>query len=226
MCICLGDSESDCLTKLRFADDVLFFSTSLEQLQRVMCDFKRSTEKVGLKIHSEKTKILTNQNANRRREVAINNVKIEVLPVKECAKYLGQTITFQQQKTTEIRSRIRAAWASFYIQTGFDIKIVPPAAQTSLVQCGDLSDAELCFWCGPLSVSRVLQCARNVSDCCRGVVFFCVGELLEFLSLLHRHDDVTPSWFRALESYELRVPHGNEIKLWSSPSLSVFHRIC
>ena len=42
------------------------------------------------------------------------------------------------------------------------------------------------------------------------------------LFFLHRHDDVTPSWFRALESYVLRVPDGNEIKLWSSPSLSVF----
>ena len=36
---------------------------------------------------------------------------------------------------------------------------------------------------------------------------------------LHRHDDVTPSWFRAFESHVLRVPAGNgEIKLWSSPS--------
>ena len=34
--------------------------------------------------------------------------------MKECAKYLGQTTTFQQQETTEIRSRIRAACASFY----------------------------------------------------------------------------------------------------------------
>ena len=31
MGICLGDSETDCLTYLRFADDVLLFSTSLEQ---------------------------------------------------------------------------------------------------------------------------------------------------------------------------------------------------
>ena len=29
----------------------------------------------------------------------------------------------------------------------------------------------------------------------------------------HRHDDVTPSWFRALESHVLRVPNGNGIKV-------------
>ena len=51
MGICPGDSETDGLTNLRFADDVLLFSTSLEQLQRMMCDFKRHTERVGLKIH-------------------------------------------------------------------------------------------------------------------------------------------------------------------------------
>ena len=35
--------ESDCITNLRFADDVLLFFTSLVQLQKMMCDFKQST---------------------------------------------------------------------------------------------------------------------------------------------------------------------------------------
>ena len=29
-------------------------------------------------------------------------------------RYLGQLITFQQQETTEIKNRIRAAWATFH----------------------------------------------------------------------------------------------------------------
>ena len=59
----------------------------------------------------------------------------------------------------------------------------------------------------PLSVSRVW----NVRGTCLLAVLL--------LFFLHRHNDVTPSWFRALESYVLRVPAGNdEIKLWSSPS--------
>ena len=62
----------------------------------------------------------------------------------------------------------------------------------------------------PLSVSRVW----NVHGTCLSAV--------PLLFFLHRHDDVTPSRFRALESYVLRVLDGNEIKLWSSPSLSVF----
>ena len=47
MGICFGDSESDCVTNLRFVDDVLLFATSLEQLQKKMCEFKQSIESVG-----------------------------------------------------------------------------------------------------------------------------------------------------------------------------------
>ena len=56
----LSDKAEDCLTNLRFADDVLF-STSLEKLREILCEFKISTEAVGLGIHTDKTKILINQ---------------------------------------------------------------------------------------------------------------------------------------------------------------------
>ena len=102
MGISLGVLQPDCLSNLRFEDDVLLFSTSLEQLRSMMCDFKKSTE-VGLKIFLEKTKILSNQGSKRG----------EVLPVRERAKYLGQTITFEQMETIDVKSRARAAWASY-----------------------------------------------------------------------------------------------------------------
>ena len=91
-------------TNVRFADDVLLFSTSLAQLQKKMCDFKQSAEGVGLKIDPDKTKILSNQSTNKRREVETNNIKVEILPAWESAKCLGQKITFQQQETAEIRN--------------------------------------------------------------------------------------------------------------------------
>ena len=50
-------------TNLRFADDVLLFATFKEQFQKMLCDFKKSTEKVGLRIHPEKTKIPSNQSS-------------------------------------------------------------------------------------------------------------------------------------------------------------------
>ena len=112
MGICLGDNDHDCLTKKKLADDVLLFASSKEQLQNMLCDFKRSTEKVGLRIHPGKTKILSNQSSNIRKDIEIEDIKVEILTREESTKYLGQMTTFQQQETTEIRNRIRA-WATF-----------------------------------------------------------------------------------------------------------------
>ena len=53
MGICLGDSESDCFTNLRFADDVLLFSTSLVQLLKMMCDFKQRRKFSATNVQTE-----------------------------------------------------------------------------------------------------------------------------------------------------------------------------
>ena len=45
--IYLSDHDRDCLTNLRFADDVMLFATSKEQLRNMMYKFKKATEKSG-----------------------------------------------------------------------------------------------------------------------------------------------------------------------------------
>ena len=67
----LSDKKKDCLTNLRFADDVPLFSTSLNKLEEMLCDFKRSTESVGLRIHPSKRKILSNQTMVKKSEVTV-----------------------------------------------------------------------------------------------------------------------------------------------------------
>ena len=96
MGIYLSDQERDCLTNLRFADDVILFATSKEQIRNMMYEFKKATEKVGLRIHPDKTKILSNQ----------SNIEmsIEILTKNESVKYLGQRTSFHQQETLEIKS--------------------------------------------------------------------------------------------------------------------------
>ena len=117
MGIYLSDQERDCLTNLRFADDVMLFATSKEQLRKMMYEFKEATEKVGLRIHPDKTKILSNQstiNSNTKRHIKVFEMSIEILAKNESVKYLGQRISFHQQETLEIKSRIRAAWTTFH----------------------------------------------------------------------------------------------------------------
>ena len=69
---------------------------------------------MGPRIHPRKTKILSNQSSDIRKEIEVDNVKVEILTRGESARYLGQMITFQQQETTEMRNRIRAARATFH----------------------------------------------------------------------------------------------------------------
>ena len=85
MGIYLSDQDRDCLTNLRFADDVMLFATSKEQIQKMMNEFKKATEKVGLRIHPDKTKILSNQstiNSNTKRHIEVGEMSIEILSKK------------------------------------------------------------------------------------------------------------------------------------------------
>ena len=110
----LGDKTEDCLTNLRFADDVLLFSTSLGKLRDMLCDLKASNEAVGLGILPDKTKILSNQDTVKAKEITVDNIQIEILRKRESARYLGQKITFEDLATEEIKNRLRAAWAAFH----------------------------------------------------------------------------------------------------------------
>ena len=116
MGIYLSNHDRDCLTNLRFSD-VILFATSKEQIRKMLCGFMNATEKVGLRIHPDKAKILSNQstiNSDTRKHIEVGDMNIEILTRNESVKYLGQRISFHQQETKEIKSRIRAAWATFH----------------------------------------------------------------------------------------------------------------
>ena len=110
----LSNQKENCGTNLRFADNVLLFSTSLEKLREMLCEYKFSTEAVGLGIHPDKTKMLSNQDKVKAKEITVNNIKIEVLGKGDSARYLGQKIKLEEQETEEIKNRLQAAWAAFH----------------------------------------------------------------------------------------------------------------
>ena len=45
----------------------------------MLCELKISTEAVGLGIHPDKTKILSNQDKDRTKEITVDNIGIEIL---------------------------------------------------------------------------------------------------------------------------------------------------
>ena len=89
--ICL----SDCETR-----GALRFSTSLEQLEKMLCHFKQSIEKVGQKIHPGKTKILSNQSSKKKTEVSIDNIKVEILycPRKKAQHIMDKQLHFSNKR--------------------------------------------------------------------------------------------------------------------------------
>ena len=143
----LSDQERDCLTNLRFADDVMLFATSKDQIRNMICEFKEATEKVGLRIHPDKTKILSNQsnmNSDTKRYIKIGEMSIEILAKNESVKYLGQRISFHQQETLEIKSRIRAAWTTFHkYRRRIDVKETHAQTPSSTLRRHSFSDSML-----------------------------------------------------------------------------------
>ena len=63
-----------------------------------------------LKVRLEETQIPFNPKSNRRRAAQIDDIRVEILSPNG---KVGQTITFEQQETTEVKNRVRVAWASF-----------------------------------------------------------------------------------------------------------------
>ena len=115
MGIYLSDHDHDCLTNLRFADDVLLFASSKEQLQKMMCDFKKSTEKVGLGIHPEKTNILSNQSSlNSDTKKGTRRYQNRNPDRRRKREILGPDDYVPATRDDRNQNRIRAAWATFH----------------------------------------------------------------------------------------------------------------
>ena len=89
MGICLSDNDHDCLINMIYADDVAPVCILERTAPKMLCEFKRSTEKVGLRIHPGKAKILSNQSSDTRKEIEVDNIRAEILTLGEGAKYLG-----------------------------------------------------------------------------------------------------------------------------------------
>ena len=102
MGIYLSDHDRDCLTNLRLADDVMLFATSKEQIRKMMCDFKKILS------------ITRVPSIRTQKHIEVGDMSIDILTRNESVKYLGQRISVYQQETIEIKSRIRAAWATFH----------------------------------------------------------------------------------------------------------------
>ena len=83
-----------------------------------MCEFKKATEKSGTQDSPRQDEDSQQPehppSIRTQKHIEVGEMSIEILTRNESVKLLGQRISFHQQETLEIKSRIRAAWATFH----------------------------------------------------------------------------------------------------------------
>ncbi|GBP59219.1 Putative uncharacterized transposon-derived protein F52C9.6 [Eumeta japonica] len=95
------------LTHLRFADDIVLFAKTPENITRMIEDLAIESEKADLKLNSEKTRVMTNGN-----KTAIEVENTEINYTDEYV-YLGQLITLKEPMREEVKRRITNGWKSY-----------------------------------------------------------------------------------------------------------------
>ena len=100
------------LSNFRFADDIVLFAGSEEELEKMLEELNREGMKDGMKMNKKKTRVMFNTQGKKyqRTGIKIDNEKIE--EVEEYI-YLGQLITANNEINKEIDRRITAGWQRF-----------------------------------------------------------------------------------------------------------------
>ena len=109
----LSPNANRYLTNLRFADDVLLFARSRRSIQIMLKDLQVAAAETGLKIHPEKSKVITNGRRIATSKITILDGAIDILQDDESVKYLGKRIAMTGMHEIELKHRISAAWACF-----------------------------------------------------------------------------------------------------------------
>ena len=97
------------LSHLRFADDIVIISSNPNELEEMLTELAEASIQVGLKMNLQKTKIMFNAFASKKK-IMNNSNEIEEV---ESYVYLGQEITMDNNIMSEINRRIKIGWSAF-----------------------------------------------------------------------------------------------------------------
>ena len=100
------------LSNLRFADDIVLFSETEEELERMLEDLNAEGKRDGMKMNKKKTKVMCNTHGKKTPR---NGIKIENEAMEEVDEYvyLGQLLTTGNEINKEIDRRVTAGWQRF-----------------------------------------------------------------------------------------------------------------
>ncbi|CAD6188300.1 unnamed protein product [Caenorhabditis auriculariae] len=109
------------LTNLRFADDIVLFSSSTTELSSMLNNLDEVGKKIGLKMNVKKTQWIKNRFCDQ------GKVTLEGRDLQEVTSYiyLGREVNMVNDLQTEIGRRKRAGWAAFNSIKEVTTSIIP-----------------------------------------------------------------------------------------------------
>lgn len=113
-------AEGEFITNLRYADDILLIARRSPQINKMLADLHFEAEKVGLKLHPDKTKIQHNGIGYGVgvKKAKCGSIVVEVLPDGEQTSCLERVINLRGLHASEVHNRIAKAWAEFGVFNG------------------------------------------------------------------------------------------------------------
>ncbi|OLP96509.1 Myosin-12 [Symbiodinium microadriaticum] len=104
------------LTTIRYADDILLFAKSLEELVFMMESLVHELAHIGLQLSSSKTKIFTTQSLTTPLFVEACGEMVQVLTGDQTHKYLGRSLcgSLARRHVVEFNHRVQLAWNKFH----------------------------------------------------------------------------------------------------------------
>ncbi|KAK6742879.1 hypothetical protein RB195_010255 [Necator americanus] len=97
------------LSNLRFADDILLFSSSTNEAETMLNELNEAGKRIGLRINRKKTQFMKNAHCED------GGVQLERSQIVETPSYayLGRSMNMENHLKEELDRRMRAAWAAF-----------------------------------------------------------------------------------------------------------------
>ncbi|KAK6741274.1 hypothetical protein RB195_009245 [Necator americanus] len=95
------------LSNLRFADDIVLFSSSTNEAETMLNELNEVGKRIGLRINRKKTQFMKN--------CEDGGVQLEGFQIVETPSYvyLGRSMNMENDLKEELNRRMRAAWAAF-----------------------------------------------------------------------------------------------------------------
>ena len=105
------------LTNSRYADDILLYAKSLQELTDMLNLLHCELQAAGLQMHDAKTKVLTTEPDCEFNFVDIGGMMIEILADDQAHRYLGRMLCLRPdlRSDVEVSHHIRIAWSKFHL---------------------------------------------------------------------------------------------------------------